>query len=116
MVVFVSPSSTVRGLAEAVRPHLQGEPVLVTASKGVEQESRRTMSAVLEEVIGDHRARVAVLSGPSFAREVGQGVPTAVTAAARHLPVAEAVQQAFNGQAFRVYTSTDVIGVEIGGR
>jgi glycerol-3-phosphate dehydrogenase (NAD(P)+) len=115
MVVFVSPSSTVRGLAEAVRPHLQGEPVLVTASKGVEQESRRTMSAVLEEVIGDHRARVAVLSGPSFAREVGQGVPTAVTAAARNLPVAEAVQQAFNGQAFRVYTSTDVIGVEIGG-
>jgi glycerol-3-phosphate dehydrogenase (NAD(P)+) len=74
------------------------------------------MSAVLEEVVGgDHRGRVAVLSGPSFAREVGQGVPTAVTAAARNLPVAEAVQQAFNGQTFRVYTSTDVIGVEIGG-
>ncbi len=58
---------------------------------------------------------MAVLSGPSFAREVSQGVPTAVTAAAHGLAVAEEVQRCFNGQTFRVYTSTDVIGVEIGG-
>jgi glycerol-3-phosphate dehydrogenase (NAD(P)+) len=115
IVVFVSPSATVRALAESVRSHLAPGTILVTASKGVEQETGRTMSAVLEEVLGAHRGRVAVLSGPSFAREVGQGVPTAVTAAASDLPVAEAVQRAFNGQTFRVYTSTDVIGVEIGG-
>jgi glycerol-3-phosphate dehydrogenase (NAD(P)+) len=116
MVVFVSPSSAVRGLAEAVRPHLDPDAVLVTAAKGVEQDTRLTMSAVLDDVLGHHhRARVAALSGPSFAREVGHGVPTAVTAAARDVAIAEAVQQTFNGQTFRVYTSTDVIGVEIGG-
>jgi len=116
MVVFVSPSSSIRGLAEAVRPHLDPNAVLVTAAKGVEQDTRLTMSAVLDDVLGHHhRARVAALSGPSFAREVGHGVPTAVTAAARDVAVAEAVQQTFNGQTLRVYTSTDVIGVEIGG-
>ncbi len=116
MVVFVCPSSAVRGMAEATRPHLSGAPLLVSAVKGVEQETHLTMSAILDQVLGDrHRARVAVLSGPSFAREVGQGVPTAVTAAARDLAVAEAVQRLFAGEAFRVYTSIDVAGVEIGG-
>jgi glycerol-3-phosphate dehydrogenase (NAD(P)+) len=116
MVVFVSPSSTVRGLAEAVRPQLDPNAVLVTAAKGVEQDTRLTMSAVLDDVLGDHHgARVAALSGPSFAREVAHGLPTAVTAAARDVAIAESVQQTFNGQTFRVYTSTDVIGVEIGG-
>ena len=116
MVVFVSPSSSIRGLAEAVRPHLDPDAVLVTAAKGVEQDTRLTMSAVLDDVLGHHhRARVAALSGPSFAREVGNGVPTAVTAAARDVAIAEAVQQTFNGLTLRVYTSTDVIGVEIGG-
>jgi glycerol-3-phosphate dehydrogenase (NAD(P)+) len=116
MAVFVCPSSAVRGLAEAVRPLLRGAPLVVTAAKGVEQETRLTMSAVLEEVLGDrHRARIGVLSGPSFAREVGVGVPTAVTAAARDLAVADEVQRVFTGQTFRVYTSADVVGVEIGG-
>ena len=116
MLVFVCPSSAVRGLAEAVRPLAPRRPIVVSAAKGVEQETRLTMSAVLDQVLGEHhQTRVAVLSGPSFAREVGQGVPTAVTAAARDLAVAEEVQRTFTGQTFRVYTSTDVIGVEIGG-
>jgi len=116
MVVFVCPSSAVRGMAEATRPQLRGDPLVVSAVKGVEQETHLTMSAILDQVLGDrHRARVAVLSGPSFAREVGQGVPTAVTAAARDLAVAEAVQRLFAGETFRVYTSIDVAGVEIGG-
>ncbi len=116
MVVFVCPSSAVRGMAEATRPQLRGDPLVVSAVKGVEQETHLTMSTILDQVLGDrHRARVAVLSGPSFAREVGQGVPTAVTAAARDLTVAEAVQRLFAGETFRVYTSIDVAGVEIGG-
>jgi glycerol-3-phosphate dehydrogenase (NAD(P)+) len=116
MLVFVCPSSGVRPLAERLRSVLGHEPVVVSAAKGVEDETHFTMSAILEDVLGqDHGARVAVLSGPSFAREVGQGVPTAVTAAARDLAVAEAVQRVFAGQTFRVYTSTDVVGVEIGG-
>ena len=116
MVVFVCPSSAVRGMADATRPHLRGDPLVVSAVKGVEQETHLTMSAILDQVLGDrHRARVAVLSGPSFAREVGRGVPTAVTAAARDLTVAEAVQRLFAGETLRVYTSIDVAGVEIGG-
>jgi glycerol-3-phosphate dehydrogenase (NAD(P)+) len=116
MAVFVCPSSAVRALAEAVRPFLDGNTLIVSASKGVEQETRLTMSAVLDQVLGDdHRARIGVLSGPSFAREVGAGVPTAVTAAACEPAVADQVQRIFTGQTFRVYTSTDVVGVEIGG-
>ena len=116
MVVWVCPSSAVRGLAQAVRPCIHGRPLIVSAAKGVEQETRMTMSAVLAEVLGeDHQARVGALSGPSFAREVAHGVPTAATAAARDLTVAEAVQRLFSGQTFRVYTATDVVGVEIGG-
>jgi glycerol-3-phosphate dehydrogenase (NAD(P)+) len=116
MLVWVCPSGGLRELSHAVRVHLSGSPILVSAAKGVEQDTRLTMSAVLEQVMGEpHRDRVAVLSGPSFAREVAVGTPTAVTAAARVLPVAESVQQMFSGQTFRVYTGTDVVGVEIGG-
>jgi glycerol-3-phosphate dehydrogenase (NAD(P)+) len=116
VLLFVCPSGGVRTLAEAVRAELGGTPLVVCAAKGVEQGTLLTMSAILEQVLGDdHRSRVAVLSGPSFAREVGLGVPTAVTAAAGDVAVAEAVQRVFNGPTFRVYTATDVVGVEIGG-
>jgi glycerol-3-phosphate dehydrogenase (NAD(P)+) len=116
LLLFVCPSSGVRALAEAVRGCVRGRPIVVSASKGVERETLLAMSAVLEQVLGDeHCARVGVLSGPSFAREVGLGVPTAVTAAARDTAVAEDIQAVFNGPTFRVYTTTDVIGVEIGG-
>ena len=116
MAVFVCPSSGIRGLAETVRPLLREHALIVSAAKGVEQETRLTMSAVLEQVLGDDRGgRIAVLSGPSFAREVGVGMPTAVTAAAPDVSVAEEVQRVFTGQTFRVYTSTDVVGVEVGG-
>jgi glycerol-3-phosphate dehydrogenase (NAD(P)+) len=116
MVVVVCPSAGVRALADAVRPFVTGRPVVVSAAKGVEHDSRKTMSAVLEEVLGDrHRSRIGVLSGPSFAREVAAGMPTAVTAAARDLGVAQQIQRVFSGATFRVYTSSDVAGVEIGG-
>jgi hypothetical protein len=88
----------------------------VSTAKGVETDSRMTMSSVLEHVLADAlAARVSVLSGPSFAREVALEMPTAVTAAARSLDVAEELQRLFNGPAFRVYTSVDMVGVEIGG-
>jgi glycerol-3-phosphate dehydrogenase (NAD(P)+) len=115
-LIFVCPSGGMRSLAEAVRPFVHERHLVVSAAKGVEQDTRRTMSAVLGEVLSErHSERVAVLSGPSFAHEVAQGMPTAVTAAARDLGVAEEVQRLFTGPTFRVYTSTDVVGVEIGG-
>jgi len=116
MLVVVCPSKGVRALADGLRETLRGRPIFVSAAKGVEQGTHLTMSAILSEVLGSgHAERVAVLSGPSFAREVSVGVPTAVTSAARELQVAEEVQRLFNGETFRVYTSTDVVGVEIGG-
>ena len=113
-VVFACPSIAIRALAGAV-DLAERRPLLVSVAKGVEQDTRLTMSQVIEQVVDDeHRARVGALSGPSFAREVAQGMPTAVTAAARDLPVAEEIQRLFNGPTMRVYTTADVVGVEIG--
>jgi glycerol-3-phosphate dehydrogenase (NAD(P)+) len=115
-VVFSCPSHAMRELAEKVRPLLDGEPLIVSTAKGIEQDTHATMSAVLGETLGAvHRRQVSVLSGPSFAREVAHGMPTAVTGAAADLEVAQRLQQLFSGPTFRVYTATDVVGVEIGG-
>jgi glycerol-3-phosphate dehydrogenase (NAD(P)+) len=116
MLVVVCPSKGVRPLAETLRQTVRGRPIFVSAAKGVEQGTHLTMTAILREVLGaEHASRVAVLSGPSFAREVAAGVPTAVTSASADITVAEHVQQLFTSQTFRVYSSTDVVGVEIGG-
>ncbi len=116
VVLFACPSHATRAVAEQVRPLLVGRPLVVSTAKGVEQQSRQTVSAVLREALGPAlEDRVSVLSGPSFAREVARDLPTAVTAAAHEIAVAEELQQLFNGPTFRVYTATDVIGVEIGG-
>jgi glycerol-3-phosphate dehydrogenase (NAD(P)+) len=91
-------------------------PVLVSTSKGVEEETLLTMSGVLQEVLGHGvQTRLAVLSGPSFAVDVVRGLPTAVTVAAATQALAQEVQQVFATAQFRVYTTTDVTGVEIGG-
>src|SRR5215813_13347596 len=114
-VVISCPSHAMHGLAEQIRPLLHEQALIVSTAKGVEQDTHRTMSAILETVLPEHRSRVSVLSGPSFAREVARGMPTAVTAAASDLRVAEELQHLFTGPTLRVYTSTDVVGVEIGG-
>lgn len=115
-VVVACPSHAIRDVASRARPLLgSGGPLIVSTAKGIEVGTDLTMTDVLREVLGEHDGRIGVLSGPSFAREVSQGLPTAVTAAATQLPVAEAIQRLFNGPTFRVYTSTDVVGVQIGG-
>jgi glycerol-3-phosphate dehydrogenase (NAD(P)+) len=114
-VVVACPSHAVRELTRSFVRHTSEAALIVSTAKGVEIESRLTMSAVLEEVLPAPLARrVSVLSGPSFAREVAQSMPTAVTAAARALDVAEELQALFAGPTFRVYTSTDMVGVQIG--
>jgi len=95
---------------------INGEPLVVSASKGIEAGSLKTMTGVLVDVLGEHhRARIGALSGPSFAREVAAGMPTAVTVAAPEKVSAERIQQLFSGPTFRVYSSTDVVGVELSG-
>src|SRR5262249_44277495 len=114
-VVVSAPSHAVRALGAQIRPLLPQNALIVSTSKGIEQDTHLTMSGILEDVLPEHVTRGSVLSGPSFAREVARGLPTAVTAAAAQLPVAERLQRLFNAPIFRVYTSTDLVGVEIGG-
>ena len=116
MVLIVVPSHVMRVVAGQMGPHLNDEVVLVCASKGIENDTQLTMSGVINESlggIGDHR--FAVLSGPSFAKEVVKGVPTAVTVASKDKTSAKMVQHVFATPAFRVYTNDDVMGVELGG-
>jgi glycerol-3-phosphate dehydrogenase (NAD(P)+) len=87
--------------------------IIVSVTKGVEYDTGLTMSGILEQ--NAPKAKNAALSGPSFAVEVAKDIPTAVVAASTHLETAEAVQQLFSRPAFRVYTNTDVLGVEMGG-
>jgi glycerol-3-phosphate dehydrogenase (NAD(P)+) len=116
MVLVVIPSQFVRSHMVAVRDDLPARIPVVICSKGIEQDSLCTMHQVLEEELpGKHHEGIAVLSGPSFALEVVRQYPTNVTAAAKSQAMAERVQQAVATRDFRVYTSTDVLGVELGG-
>jgi glycerol-3-phosphate dehydrogenase (NAD(P)+) len=115
-LVVACPSHALRELGRAMLPLIQTRPLVVSTAKGIELGTHLTMSDVLVATLGaEHAGRVGVLSGPSFAKEVALGMPTVVTAAAAVLPVAEEVQRLFNGPTFRVYTSTDLVGVQIGG-
>jgi len=116
LIVSVSPSHVVRRVMAAAAPAISGRPIVVSATKGIEGGSLLTMSEVLREVLPPSlSAGLAVLSGPSFAREVASDLPTAVVVASRQDETARAVQAAFATDRFRVYTSDDVIGVELGG-
>ncbi len=116
LLVVAVPSHAVRKLGETLAPLLNDAPLLVSTSKGVEPTTLQTMSSVLADALPAALTdNVSVLSGPSFAAEVARGLPTAVTVAAHNHAVAEKVQTAFSAPTFRVYTTTDVVGVEVGG-
>lgn len=110
LVVVAVISKAVRAVAERIAGY---SGCVLSVTKGIEYDTGLTMSGILETVLPD--ARVAALSGPSFAIEVARGVPTAVVAASRHPETASFVQRLFHSQSFRVYTSADVHGVELGG-
>lgn len=116
LVLVVVPSHVMRETTALMREHVSPDCILVTASKGIENATHLTMTGVLRQVLPQvAEGQLAVLSGPSFAREVALGFPTAVTVAARDLAVAGLVQQVFATSSFRVYTNDDVLGVELGG-
>jgi glycerol-3-phosphate dehydrogenase (NAD(P)+) len=116
IVLGVMPSHHARGIYDAMLPHLTPSMILVSATKGLEQGSLLRMSEVLEQVVRPRFAvpRVAVLSGPTFAREVAAGNPTAVVVASSNPETARCVQEAFSGPTFRLYTNPDPVGVEVG--
>jgi glycerol-3-phosphate dehydrogenase (NAD(P)+) len=113
LVIFAVPSHGVRDVAEQVHSLVAPHTLLVSAAKGIEENTHLTISQILKEVT--KRPEFAVLSGPTFAKELLEGVPSAVVAAAAKDEWAVKVQRAFNGDDFRVYTSHDVRGVELGG-
>ena len=111
LAVFAAPSVGIRQLSLDAAPYL-GTALPVCVAKGIEPDTSLRMSQVIEEVTG--RAS-AVLSGPSHAEEVARGIPTGCVAAAKSEAEARTVQDAFSSDCFRVYTSPDVVGVELGG-
>jgi glycerol-3-phosphate dehydrogenase (NAD(P)+) len=114
MVLSVVPSHGVRAVFETIKESMPKGAMLVSASKGIEQGSLLTPSAIIKDVLSKDRS-VTVLSGPSFAKEVSKGLPAAVSAANAETNSARLVQEVFSTPAFRVYTSADVLGVELGG-
>jgi glycerol-3-phosphate dehydrogenase (NAD(P)+) len=114
IVISVMPSQHCRDLFVRMRPYLRGGVLIVSATKGLEEGTLLRMTEVIGNVLG-HDARVAALSGPTFALEVARGDPTALTIAAQDAELAQLVQREFSSPSFRVYTNKDVIGVELGG-
>ena len=112
-VVMATPSFAVRETARMAAPLLREDAVVVSAAKGVERDTALCMTQVIEEELGG-KGRVAALSGPSHAEEVGRRAPTGCVAASRDMAAAELVQDVFMSPRFRVYTNSDVLGVELG--
>ncbi|HXZ59700.1 MAG TPA: NAD(P)H-dependent glycerol-3-phosphate dehydrogenase [Steroidobacteraceae bacterium] len=113
-VLVVVPSSAFRDVLTQLAPHLEPSMQVAWATKGFEQSSGLLPHEVAREVLGPERG-IAVLSGPTFAREVGAGLPTAMTVASPDAAYAEALALELSSANFRAYTSTDIVGVEIGG-
>jgi glycerol-3-phosphate dehydrogenase (NAD(P)+) len=115
IVLGVMPSAHARATYTKLLPHVQPDTVFVSATKGLDHDNLKRITEVIAEVCAPKFApRVAALSGPSFAREVAKGDPTAIVIAAGDAAVARLVQEEFSGPTFRLYVNDDVVGVELG--
>jgi len=113
VIVIVTPSATVRKTAENMRAYVANDAVIVCASKGFDPETQQTLTQAIKESVPT--AYVAALSGPSHAEEVAKQMPTMLVAACEELSVAKMLQDLFMTDYLRIYTNTDVVGVELGG-
>ncbi len=115
LLVMVTPSHVLREIATKIASFVSPETILVSASKGIENLTYMTMSEVLVSVVPNmNKNRLAVITGPSFAKEVAKQIPTAVTIASENKELSKFVQLVFATKYFRVYTIDDVIGAELG--
>ena len=112
LIVFAVPSKATRQTAENIKPYIRKGQKIITVTKGIEEDTLDYMTDIIEEEIP--QANVAVLSGPSHAEEVGKGLPTAIVAGARDKKSADMVQMVFMSPVFRVYTSSDLQGIQLG--
>jgi glycerol-3-phosphate dehydrogenase (NAD(P)+) len=117
LVVSVIPSEFLRGTIARLRPHLHAGQVVVSATKGVENRTYLRMTEVIAQTLGEAGLELPVgaFSGPSFAQEVAEGQPTAVTVAFTRRSLSSRIQREFSSETLRLYTSTDLVGVELGG-
>lgn len=113
VLVLAVPSSFTRSTARRMKPYVSEKQIVVNVAKGVEDRTLMTLSEIIEEEVP--QAEVAVLSGPSHAEEVGKGVPTTIVVGTKKKAVAEYLQNLFMNDVFRVYTSPDIMGIELGG-
>ena len=113
VVVMAVPSPVVRMVAKQMSPFIKDGQIIVNVAKGIEDVTYKTLSDIIEEEIPN--AEVCVLSGPSHAEEVGRGIPTTVVVGAKNKETAEMLQDVFMNKVFRVYTSSDIVGIELGG-
>lgn len=113
IVLYSVPAQQFRSTLERTKQYLKEDTVLVNVAKGIEQKTLLRMSQIAAEIVPE--ISYVVLSGPSHAEEVGRDMPTTVAAASKNLEKAEYVQDVFMSHTFRVYTGTDVAGVEFGG-
>ena len=112
-IVMAVPSPFTRSTAKSMSPHIPEGQIIVDVAKGIEEDTLMTLSQQIEQEIP--QADVAVLSGPSHAEEVGRGIPTSVVIGAKTKKTAEYLQSMFMNEVFRVYTSPDILGMELGG-
>ena len=112
-IVMAVPSHAARSTARKMNPYIQDGQIIVDVAKGIEEDTLMTLSQQIEQEIP--QADVAVLSGPSHAEEVGRGLPTTVVIGAKTKKTAEYLQSMFMNEVFRVYTSPDILGMELGG-
>ncbi len=112
LVVLAVPSPFIRSTSHSLKPLIEEGQILVNVAKGIEETTLMTMSEIIMQEVG--QAKVAVLSGPSHAEEVGRGLPTTIVVGAKERKTAEYVQNIFMNEVFRVYISPDVCGIELG--
>lgn len=113
MVVCAVPSPFVRSTMKHAADYITEGTIVVDVAKGIEDISYKTMTQIIEEECP--QAKIGILSGPSHAEEVSRGIPTTIVAGSKDKEVAEYMQDVFMNDVFRVYTSPDVIGIELGG-
>ena len=115
ILVLAVPSKAVRSVSKSLKDIVKEKQIIVNVAKGLEEDTLATMTDIIEEELKGKNPQVAVLSGPSHAEEVGKGIPTTCVVSAHNKELTLYLQNIFMNPAFRVYTSPDMLGVEVGG-
>ena len=115
ILILAVPSKAIRSVSKSLKNIIKDSQIVVNVAKGLEEDTLETMTDIIEEELKDKNPKVAVLSGPSHAEEVGRGIPTTCVVSAHNKELTLYLQNVFMNPSFRVYTSPDMLGVEIGG-